>query len=212
MKLKTPVLAALFACGSAINSEAVNVLINPSFEEPALGNVRLNNLGSVPTGWSQTGAAATWNMIRLDGAPYASGPDNAADGLQIIDINGAFDLFQSFTITSASNISFGASFSNREANTDNSPSTVGIYDAAGTTLLSSLASVNLFGTPTPSTSWSVAQETITNLAPGTYQVRIDLNNFNNVDGVFVDVTAIPEPSSFGLLALAGLGLIGRRRR
>ena len=99
MKFKTPLLAASVSFALLGDSQAVNVLVNPSFEDPVLTNVRVNNLGSVPTGWSQTLAPATWNMIRLDGAPYSSGPDNAADGFQILDINGISTIFQSFTVT-----------------------------------------------------------------------------------------------------------------
>ena len=212
MRIKTPLVAASISFAFLGTSQAANILVNSSFEEPALPNVRTNNLGSVPTGWSQTLGDPTWNMIRLDGAPYSSGPDSAADGSQILDINGISTIFQSFTLTSTSNITFGASFSNREAHDGSAASTVGIYDSTGATLLSNLVTVDTFGDPTPSVAWSSGQETVTNLAPGTYQFRIALNNFNNVDATFADVTTVPEPSSALLCLLGGFAFASRRRR
>ncbi|HUF61911.1 MAG TPA: LamG-like jellyroll fold domain-containing protein [Verrucomicrobiales bacterium] len=169
-------------------SPPVNILVNGSFEEPVLGNINTNNLGTVPTGWSQTGADATWNMIRNDGTPYASGVDMAADGSQIVDLNGVFDLFQNFTLTGPSNVTFGASFANREGHDGSAPSTVGIYDATGATLLSPLVSVDTSADPTPSEVWRAGEATVMNLQPGEYQLRIALNNFNNVDAVFAHVS------------------------
>lgn len=127
----------------------VELLINGSFEEPVLDNINTNNLGTVPVGWSQTGADETWNLIRNDGSSYSSGVDNAADGAQIVDLNGVFELFQNFTLEETSDVRFGASFANREGHDGSDPSTVGIYDAPGTTLLSPVVSVDTSADPTP---------------------------------------------------------------
>ena len=197
----------LYGFSNQVARDPSNLLANGSFEDPVAANMNSNNLGTIPTGWSQTGADGTWNLVRVDGGGYGGGPDNAEDGNQYVDLNGEFELFQNFTLTETSDLEFGAWFSNRERNTDDSPSTVGIYNAAGDTLVSSLASVNLFGQATPSTSWTLGQQTLNNVAPGTYQLRIDLNNFNNVDSAFV--TVVPEPATF---ALVSIGLLGRRRR
>ena len=190
-----------------------NLLVNGSFEEPALDNINTNNLGTAPTGWSQTGDAATWNLIRNDGSAYGSGVDNAAEGSQIIDLNGIFEIFQNFTLTEVTNLRFGASFANREGHDGSDPSTVGIYDAAGNELLSPEVSVDTSADPTPSDEWR-SGEAFVSLPAGDYQIRIALNNFNNVDAVLAEAispggggdvsrptiidTVVVGPSSFGL--------------
>ena len=172
---------------------ATNLLINGSFEEPILDNINTNNLGTAPTGWSQTGDDATWNLIRNDGSAYGSGVDNAADGSQIIDLNGEFEIFQNFTLAADSNVIFGASFANREGHDGSPPSTVGIYDAAGATLLSPVVSVDTSAEPTPSDVW-LSGEASVSLPAGEYQLRVDLHNFNNVDAVFAITTDEPPLS------------------
>lgn len=177
-----------------------NILVNSSFEEPVLANINTNNLGVVPTGWDQTGPAETWNLIRNDGTPYGSGVDTAAHGAQIVDLNGIFTLFQSFTLEEVSNVRFGASFANREGHDGSDPSTVGIYNFDGSELLSPLATVDTSADPTPSEVWRSGEATVMNLPPGEYQIRIALNNFNNVDAVYAVVTpgdVIPEGDSDG---------------
>ncbi|MBT3202451.1 MAG: PEP-CTERM sorting domain-containing protein [Phycisphaerales bacterium] len=201
------VVATILVAGSTRAS--ADILVNGSFEDPVAANTNSNNIGTVPTGWSRTGPSGKWNLVRVDGGGYGGGPNDAQHGNQYVDIDGEYELFQNFTLTEASDLEFGAWFSNREANTDDTPSTVGIYNAAGDTLLSSVAAVNLFGQPKPSTSWTQGSQTFNNVAPGTYQFRIDLNNFNNVDSAFLNATPVPEPTTFAIVAL---GLLGLRRR
>ncbi len=160
-----------------------NILVNGGFEDPIVDNINTNNLGVIPTGWSQTGDDATWNVIRNDGTPYDNGVDNAAEGSQILDLNGIFEIFQEFTVSSDTGVTFGASFGNRAGHTGE-PSTIGIYDAVGTTLISSLVSVDTSAEPQPSEVWMSGEGSV-DLTTGTYQIRIALNNFNNIDAVFV---------------------------
>lgn len=185
-----------------------NLISNGSFESGGTATViNGNNLNVAPDNWLKT-AGAGWNMIRVDGTGYSAGPDSAADGQQFIDLNGAGEIFQTFTLTEASEIDFGAWFSKRENGAGSSASTVGIYDETGTTLLSTLASVDLGSETAPSSEWTLGQDSV-DLAAGTYQVHIDLSNDQNVDSVFV--YAVPEPGSLALLGLGTL-LIARRRR
>ncbi|MCH1505482.1 MAG: hypothetical protein L7V86_18015 [Verrucomicrobiales bacterium] len=177
--------------------EGVDVVVNGSFEEPAVDNINQNNLGVVPTGWSQTGDPATWNVIRNDGTPYDNGVNTAADGSQVLDLNGVFEIFQNFTLTEASNVTFGASFANRSGHDGADPSTVGIYDAAGESLLSPEVVVDTSGEPQPSEVWSTGEAVATNLPAGNYQIRIALHNWNNMDNVYAiasPATGDPNPN------------------
>ena len=64
---------------------------------------------------------------------------------------------------------------------------MGIYDAAGVNLLSPVVSVDTSADPTPSDVWRSGEETVS-LTEGEYQLRIALNNFNNVDAVFANAS------------------------
>ena len=83
---------------------------------------------------------------------------------------------------------FGASFANRSGHDGADPSTVAIYDAAGENLLSPEASVDTSAEPQPSKVWSNGEAVATNLPAGDYQIRIALNNWNNMDAVYANVT------------------------
>ena len=50
------------------------------------------------------------------------------------------------------------------------------------------------GEPTPSEAWLNGQDGVS-LAAGDYQIRIAVNNFNNVDAVFVNVSGGGTPPS-----------------
>jgi hypothetical protein len=171
-----------------------DLIINGSFEQPVLNNVNVNNLGTIPTGWSQTGSGATWNLIRNDGTPYESGVDLPADGSQILDINGLFEIYQPFILPETSRVSFGASFANRESYGGSLSSSVGIYNATGSTLLSPLVAVDTSADPTPSVRWRSGASSVV-LSAGEYQIRVAPNDFNNVDAVFARATISNLPSS-----------------
>lgn len=196
-----------FATASHADFHDGNLLVNGSFEEPVLNNVNANNLGTIPTGWSQTGDDATWNLIRNDGSAYGSGVDTAADESQIIDLNGVFEIFQNFTLASPAELIFGASFANREGHDGSDPSTIGIYDAMGDNLLSPEVSVDTSDDPTPSDVWRSGEETAEVLPAGDYQIRIALNNFNNVDAVFVALNTPPGDPSLSMPAEKDLGQV-----
>jgi hypothetical protein len=172
---------------------AVEVLVNGSFEAPVAPNANANNLNLQPTGWSKT--SGTWNLLRITSATYPAGP-LPHDGSQYLDIGGDSTVFRDFTISgtagppgSRSKVTFDAWFSNRLSGSF--VSSVGIYDQTGTTLLSSLATVDRTGDGTPTADWEQGQGELL-LEPGTYQVRIALGNGNNVDDVSVDEQAPDE--------------------
>ena len=63
-------------------------------------------------GWMD--GSGSINAIRVNGTGYNVGADNADSGTQFVDIASSATLTQSFTLSSAQTISFGASFSNRD--------------------------------------------------------------------------------------------------
>ena len=196
--LRTVLLQAAASPGVS----SIDLIVNGSFEKPRLNNVNENNLGTIPIGWSQTGLDETWNLIQNDGTPYASGVNTAKEGSQILDLAGPFEIFQDFTLSEASTVSFGASFANRESHDESAPSTVGIYNGAGNTLLSSLVIVDTSADPTPSVGWRSGAATV-DLPAGQYQIRIALNDFNNVDAVFARTPRSSNADLAGLVPSTG---------
>jgi hypothetical protein len=175
---------------------AAELLTNGSFENPALtvAQENQNNLGIPPTGWSTTVDASLWNLLRITGA-YGGGPA-PQDGAQYVDMNGDAVVFQPFTVTGTERrkVTFSAWFSNREPGSHgvgDFTSTLGVYDQAGSTLLSTLETVDREGDAKPSTDWAQGSGVLL-LNPGTYQVRVDLGNGHNVDNVSVDADVPDE--------------------
>ncbi|MCC7375093.1 MAG: cadherin-like beta sandwich domain-containing protein [Verrucomicrobiales bacterium] len=179
-------------------SNVAELLINGSFEEPRLNNVNENNLGTAPLGWNLTGPSDRWNLIRNNGSPYSEGVSSAADGAQILDLSGRFEVFQSFNLPNAATVEFGASFANRSSHDGSPPSKVGIYDATGNTLLSPLVVVDTFVDPKPSVAWRSGAASVS-LPAGQYQIRIALHDGNNLDAVFARAP-LPVASSNADLA------------
>jgi len=104
-----PCPAAFTQCGSS------NLLTNPSFESPVVPVLNGNNImGST---WSDWQCNPGINVIKVNGTPYDSGSDTAADGNQYLDVNGAAGyISQIFKLPTASKINFRGYFSNRETN------------------------------------------------------------------------------------------------
>ena len=96
----------------ALISNNANLLTNGNFDTPLVTNLNADNLqGSTWGGWTSSGSI---NPIRVNGTGYNVGADNADSGTQFVDIASSATLTQSFTLSSAQTISFGASFSNRD--------------------------------------------------------------------------------------------------
>ena len=185
-------IAEVELLGYAVNDPR-DLLVNGSFEQPVLDNINQNNLGAAPLGWRQTGADATWNLIRNNGTPYPSGVDIAGSGAQILDLNGEAVIFQQFTLPEDGVVRFGALFANRESFGQSPPSALGIYDSSGSLLFSPLVEVDTSQDPAPSSEWRSGVGEVA-LPAGQYQIRVSLNNFNNVDAVFARAVPWHAPS------------------
>src|SRR6478736_4034540 len=106
-----------FAAAGVESTRAANLLTNPGFEQPQVAAAG-NNFPATLPGWTLqtvvTPCENGHNVVR-GGAAYDGGPDNAVEGMQYYDICGAAGYIrQTFTLASASAVSFGASFSRRD--------------------------------------------------------------------------------------------------
>lgn len=197
------------------------MIMNPGFDDDVRPNMNSNNLNVTLSGGWMTDApsGSGFNNIRVNGGGYGGGPDFANSGDQYLDLHGTpaqENLWQNFTLTSASNLTFSAYFSNREtggAGGAERTATLGIYDSTGTNLLSSLGTVDLNGDATPSTDWTQSSVgSVSNLPAGDYQFRTTMGGYLNIDSVVVDAVAVPEPGASLLLLLGCIGLASSRRR
>ncbi len=193
---------------------AANVILNGGFEDPVVGAAGNNFPPSVPN-WTvivNPGSApcGSGHNIVLTGPPYDGGPDVAVDGTQYYDICGAAGyLMQGFTVGSPSMITFGASFSRRDADTGGG--STDIFDSTNNTLLFSSPLV-LVDASESQEIWRLSSATIPQLPAGSYVMRVNILDPANADAVFVDVTPVPEPGTTLLLAGTLAASLRRRRR
>ena len=160
-----------------------NLLSNWDFEANTGLNFG-NNVGTIPVSWAVT--AASPNIIFVDGPAGSTygigGPEYDGDGGagQYFDITGTAAVFQTFSIPTGGRFLFGGKGSAR----DNSSGPVEFQIRQGTgtggTLMATSGAQNM----TDNTTWTlVQQETLLNA--GTYTFIAVMNNFTNVDDLFV---------------------------
>lgn len=171
-----------------------NILLNPSFEAPVVGLIG-NNITSSYTfnGWTMTGNV--FNVIRTNGSAYPSGPDNAQDGIQYVDITSAGGtIYQNFTISgSPLPVIFGGYFSSREASSySNWTASIQIYSLPSNTLVSTSGTKSFTavdgGIPQQET-WHYLYGLVT-LDPGDYKYLVNMGDYGNFDAAFVSADCI----------------------
>jgi hypothetical protein len=188
---------AAVACGlMAGAASAQNLLTNPSFETPVVSGTG-NHIDVVPTGWGID--RGQFNIVR---------EATAFNGAQFLDLTGPAGaagtyVFQNFTLTNPSAVTFSGYFSGRDASTGGG--NVAIF--SGNTPIAAAPRVTTTGTNTP---WAQSISTTGLLAAGTYQFRAFIDDPANVDQV--SVTLVPEPAALSLLGFCGFALLHRRRR
>jgi len=212
-------LAATLACAAIVLASGTaqgNILINPGFDDDVRTTLG-NNLNVSVTGWSTDapqGSGFNNVLVKADGSySYSGGPNVAQSGTQYLDLHGGSDgapsaLWQTFALPTDSDLTFSAYYSNREASTQGGRAAdLGIYDAAGTTLLSSLEAVDLSGDPKPSTSWTQSPIGTASLPMGTYQVRTNMDGYLNIDSVVVDAQPTAPPPAHMISDLYNTGVV-----
>lgn len=147
------------------------------------------------------GAAATTQAGVTLSTDTNPSPDNENYTFENVNIaDGGFDDWFSFTITGYRNLSAAISGS---STTGISFSAFDLYAADQTTVIASGLVTNPF--PTLAFAGLYADA----ISPTTYWIRITGTNTltSNYNGSLALTAAVPEPSTYGMLAL-GLGLIG----
>ncbi len=150
------------------------------------------------------GSGGTPNIVQVDGGAYNygnGGPPFDADvrtntvGFKqhYLDINGDADIYQSFTITSTTNITYSGYFSPRD-NNNTATGKIAIYSGVGNnkTGATLIADTGTIAIPiqngsSAATPWTLVQGTVT-LAPGKYSFVITMSNYSNFDEGSVRVT------------------------
>lgn len=159
------------------------------FDSPIVSNINGNNIQSTNpyNGWStETGGVADFNVIRVNGAGYASGPDNAQSGTQYIDITGTSEyVYKNITLTSPTIFSGSAWFANRESsNGGYAPwstkieirnETTGITVAQGNTIN--------FTSSISDEIWQNSSINSVALPAGTYRIRMFVADFGHLDSI-----------------------------
>ncbi|YCM46896.1 PEP-CTERM sorting domain-containing protein (plasmid) [Verrucomicrobiaceae bacterium 227] len=196
------ILTGVAAFGVTGTSQAANILVNSSFEGPVVVGEG-NHVGTGPDGWSTDGG---FNLVRATGNG-ALGSDQFVDLTPSAGGAAGTYIFQVFTIATASSVNYGAYFSPRDGTTNGGNAS--IFDASNTTEISSSPAVA--PGPGANSPWELSENTVV-LPAGDYVFRSSFADAANTDEAFVDVTAVPEPTSSGLLALSALTLLARRRR
>ena len=165
---------------------------NPStdgFDSPLVATVNGNNIQSVNpyNGWgAETGGANAFNVIRVNGAGYSSGPDVAQSGTQYIDINSSSAyVYKDIILTTPTVFSASAWFANRESSIgayapwstkiEIRNETTGITVAQGNTIN--------FTSSISDEIWNNSSINSVALPAGTYRIRMYVGDFGHLDSI-----------------------------
>ena len=165
---------------------------NPStdgFDSPLVATVNGNNIQSVNpyNGWgTETGGANAFNVIRVNGAGYSSGPDVAQSGTQYIDINNSGTyVYKDIILTTPTVFSASAWFANRESsNGGYAPwsSNIQIRDQTTSVVVAQGNTVNLTAA-LGDEYWYESAITSVSLLAGTYRIRMFVANYGHLDSI-----------------------------
>jgi hypothetical protein len=228
MKLNRQIVGVFaLALNSAYGS---NILLNAGFETPLVSNGTFTQLGSgssALTNWTVTGAACGGNCILVIQTNYTEGSNagtlqfQAHGGNNSLDITGAGNTVDggvSQTVSLTPGLQYLLSF--WVANMDDRASNYPL--PASVQLLIGGASQGTFTNSNSTNNFNNWQQFSDSFTPLESSVSIEFrnatpaaDNLAGLDDVFLDVAApvssVPEPATFGLMALA-LGAIPVLRR
>lgn len=195
---------------ASVSAQAgVNLLVNGSFEQPALAGAvqSFSNGQAVGPGWFKLSGALTSTLLSGAQPGYLA----AQDGDQRIEVGTVYTsgFYQEVTLTAGTN--YLLSFFQSGFNGDDSLVDAGVFGSNGRSLAAN--HVNDF-------SWTQHTLEFTPVSTGSYFVIFSAGVTSSagaavVDNVsLVELTEVPEPSAAAAIAGAGaLGLVlGRRSR
>jgi len=173
--------------GSCTNS---NLLVNPSFEFSVVPIAANNNLVGVSVwgGWTIS-PTANFNIIKTNGTVYGGGPDNAQDGTQYAEIEGASgNMDQRFRVPCTSTLNFSGRFSSREGPSGYVNWTASVQIVSSTGSVMGTSSTRLFsrsdGSLTPDQLWYQVTGSVV-VAAGDYTYRAGMGDYGNFDNGFL---------------------------
>ena len=233
MKISFAILTLAAALALPMSSRA-QLLLNGNFEtlKNSAGNTITltagDNTGIIPYGWiigatatATTSTASLANLadgtatgtqapVHIGNTTLASYADGSSTHTVSFDGDGATAyVIQNFTLASASPLNVVAAFGGRDYTSatagNESNWTISSQAAPGTILATGTATLAPFG------GWTTDSGTTATLPAGNYRINITLSNPDEVDGVVITPTVVPEPSAW-LMIGGGLCVLGLRFR
>jgi VCBS repeat-containing protein len=162
-----------------------NLLTDGDFENTLQPNINGNNLQG--TSYGGFTATAQINIVHVNGAGYLFAPDLAESGVQYLDLAGDGTIQQTFTLATATTVTFGGSFANREPFSPGyvTPTTsIQIFNSGGTQVGSTVTPTIPIVPASGSETWYDASGSVS-LAAGTYTFRVNLGDYAQVDNLYV---------------------------
>lgn len=219
--MKKFVLAAALSLPMVAFAQAPNLLLNSSFQSGNFTSWNLFNPGANPASVNPAGVQPFGNIIPADNAPGNLSPQAAGNSfVYFVDDSATQIISQTVVIPTAGSYFVGYDYFVPALGAANpAPSTLSVGFGFGPTSFSSTIS----SATAPIATWTHVGSIVT-LPAGAFTFSFAFvstggnvnNNFVFGDDFAIDrayVVAVPEPTTYGLLAagLVAIGLFARRR-
>ena len=172
--------------GQCVNTSNLSI---DGFDSPLVATINGNNIQSVNpyNGWgTETGGANAFNVIRVNGLGYSSGPDVAQSGTQYIDINASSAyVYKDITLTTPTVFSASAWFANRETSSAGYAawsSNIQIRNQTTSVIVAQGNTVNLTAV-LGDEYWYKSAIAPVSLPAGTYRIRMFVGDFGHLDSI-----------------------------
>ncbi|MCX8525910.1 thrombospondin type 3 repeat-containing protein [Chryseobacterium formosus] len=160
------------------------------FDSPAQTTVNGNNIQTNVTnynGWQvnlESAQPSPFNIVRVNGAGYSSGPIYANTGNQYLDINSTGGtLYRDFTLSSPSVLNASAFFSPRElTGTTTFDTSIQVVRTSDGAVLFSGNPLS-FNASSPKDTWLGSSLSNVSLPAGTYRIQMYIHNNGHVDSI-----------------------------